>query len=237
MIGGVVSTSVTAKLKARDTSVALKIGMAVSGVIFVLFILMHMYGNLKMFAGKAAYNDYAEHLRTFGEPILPYGGLLWILRVVLVVALVVHAYAAFALWHRAGVARGTRYKVHRRTVQTYASRTMRWGGIILLAFIVFHILQFTTLTIQLGGDYHAITPFDRMVVSFSLWYVWLAYLIAMVALTLHVRHGVWSAMATFGANNRRRQHAINVVAVAIAAVVLVGFMLPPTAVLLGWVSA
>ena len=236
MITNVVSTTVTTKSKARDTSVALKIGMAVTGIIFVLFILMHMYGNLKMFAGADAYNGYAEHLRTFGEPILPYEGLLWILRIVLLASLILHAYAAFTLWKRAGAARGSKYVAKRTLAQTYASRTMRWGGVILLLFIIFHILQFTTLTVQLGGDYHAITPYDRMVVAFNLWYVWLVYLIALLSLTMHVRHGVWSALATLGANRERRQDTINVVAIVVAAIVLVGFMLPPTAILLGWIG-
>ncbi|OKL55119.1 succinate dehydrogenase [Bowdeniella nasicola] len=231
-----VSTTVTTKRKARDTSVALKIGMAVSGILFVLFILMHMYGNLKMFAGAQAYNDYAEHLRTFGEPILPYEGLLWILRIVLLAALILHAYAAFTLWHRAGQARGSKYAVKRTLAQTYASRTMRWGGVILLLFIIFHILQFTTLSIEIGGDYHSITPYERMVVAFQQWYVWLIYLIAIASLAMHVRHGVWSAMATLGGNKKRRQDTIHLVAIFVAAIVFVGFMLPPTATLFGWVS-
>nr|WP_284500849.1 succinate dehydrogenase cytochrome b subunit [Bowdeniella massiliensis] len=236
MITNVVSTTVTTKRKARDTSVALKIGMAVSGILFVLFILMHMYGNLKMFAGAQAYNDYAEHLRTFGEPILPYEGLLWILRIVLLAALILHAYAAFSLWHKASSARGSKYVARRTLAQTYASRTMRWGGVILLLFIIFHILQFTTLTIQLGGNYLQMTPYDRMVVAFGEWYVWVIYLIAILALTMHVRHGVWSAMATLGGNKKRRQDTIDLVAIFVAAIVLVGFMLPPTAILFGWIS-
>ena len=71
--------------------------MAGTGLVFVGFVLLHMYGNLKLLSGEVAYNTYAEHLRTFGEPILPYGGLLWILRVVLIVCLVGHLYAAFSL--------------------------------------------------------------------------------------------------------------------------------------------
>ncbi|MDO5701639.1 MAG: succinate dehydrogenase cytochrome b subunit [Bowdeniella nasicola] len=232
------STTMTTKPKARGTTVALKIGMAVSGLIFVLFILMHMYGNLKMFAGETAYDEYAEHLRTFGEPILPYEGLLWILRIVLLAALLLHAHAAFSLWARARKARASSYEVKRTLAQTYASRTMRWGGVILLLFIVFHILQFTTLTLQLGGDYHAagVGPYARMVLAFNQWYVYLIYLIAIAALAMHVRHGCWSLFATLGGNKKRRQDTINVVAIFIAAIVFVGFMLPPTAILFGFIS-
>lgn len=210
--------------------------MAVTGIIFVLFILMHMYGNLKMFAGAEAYNEYAHHLRTFGEPILPYEGLLWILRIVLLACLVLHVYAAARLWRRAKAARGTSYEVKHTLAQTYASRTMRWGGVILLLFIIVHILQFTTLTLQFGGDYTQIEPYARMVVAFENWWVYLIYLVAIASLCMHVRHGVWSAMATLGGNKKRRQDTINLVAILVAALVFVGFMLPPTAILFGWIG-
>ncbi len=87
------------------TTIALKILMAVSGVIFIGFVLLHMYGNLQAFAGHDAFNEYAEHLRTFGQPMLPYTGLLWVIRIVLVVSLIVHVYAAVVLWRRARAAR------------------------------------------------------------------------------------------------------------------------------------
>jgi len=210
--------------------------MALTGVIFVLFVLMHMYGNLKMFGGPEAYNGYAEHLREFGEPILPRNGLLWILRVVLAVSVAVHAYSAFSLWNRARLARGSRYVAKRSLATSYAVRTMRWGGVIILSFVLFHLLHFTTLTIEIGGDYQALSPYERMIVSFEHWWVWLAYLTVMVTLAFHVRHGVWSALATFGANKQRREMAINIIAVAVAALLVIGFMLPPTAILLDFIN-
>lgn len=211
--------------------------MAVSGIIFVLFVLMHMYGNLKMFAGQAAFNGYAEHLRELGEPYLGYGWALWILRVALVVALLIHIDAAARLWLRARRARATKYQAGRTALaQTYASRTMRWGGVILLLFIIFHILQFTTMTVELGKAASADNPYTRVVYSFQEWYVWLIYLIAMLALAMHIRHGVWSALATLGANKKRRQVMINMVAIAVAAVIFIGFMAPPTAILFGLIG-
>ena len=83
--------------------------MAGTGLVFVGYVLLHMYGNLKTLSGEEAFNTYAEHLRTFGEPILPYGGLLWIVRVVLIVCLFGRLYAAFSLWSRAGTARRTKW--------------------------------------------------------------------------------------------------------------------------------
>ena len=111
--------------------------MAGTGLVFVGFVLLHMYGNLKLLSGEVAYNTYAEHLRTFGEPILPYGGLLWILRVVLIVCLVGHLYAAFSLWARAGNARRTRYSAARTAMRT---AWMRWGGVAILLFLIWHLL-------------------------------------------------------------------------------------------------
>ncbi len=229
-------TTLTRSTRARETTVAMKILMAVTGVIFVLFVLMHMYGNLKMFAGPEAYNGYAEHLREFGEPILPREGLLWILRVALFTSVVVHGYSAFSLWNRARKARGTPYVNKHPIATSYAVRTMRWGGVIILAFVVFHLLHFTTLHIEIGGDYQALSPYERMIVSFEFWWLWLAYLVVMVTLAFHVRHGVWSSFATFGANKKRRERAINLVAILAALLLVVGFMLPPTAILLDFIN-
>ncbi|MFD1506606.1 succinate dehydrogenase cytochrome b subunit [Georgenia yuyongxinii] len=232
----VTTTAPTRPRRARNTTVALKVTMAVTGVLFVLFVLLHMYGNLKAFSGQEAFDGYAAGLRTLLYPYLPHEGFLWIQRAVLVIALVVHVAAAATLWRRARGARHTRYVMHKRQVQTYASRTMRWGGLIILAFVIFHLLQFTTLTINVGGTFDS--PYQRLVEAFQPehWYVYLAYLVAILALTMHVRHGVWSGLQTLGASNRRRQRAINLAAYAVAAVLLVGFMAPPTAILLGFVN-
>ena len=134
------------------TTIALKILMAVSGGVFILFVLLHMYGNLKAFAGHDAYNEYAHHLRTFGEPMLPHEGLLWVIRAsCCVVSLVVHVYAAVALWRRARVARTTPYVMKKHTGATQASRLMRWGGVTLLLFIVWHLLNFTVGKVNVDG--------------------------------------------------------------------------------------
>ncbi|GAA1633279.1 succinate dehydrogenase cytochrome b subunit [Georgenia ruanii] len=230
----VTTTAPTRPRRARYTTVALKASMAVTGVIFVLFVLLHMYGNLKAFAGQEAFDGYAASLRTLLYPYLPHEGFLWIQRVVLVVALVVHFAAAVTLWARARAARHTRYVMHKRQVQTYSSRTMRWGGLIILAFVIFHLLQFTTLTINVGGTFDS--PYQRLVAAFGVWYVWLAYLVAIVMLSMHVRHGVWSAAQTLGQNNRRRQRGLNLAAYVVAGLLLVGFMAPPTAILLGFLN-
>src|SRR5688500_17038094 len=122
--------------------------MAVSGIAFIGFVLLHMYGNLKAFAGHDAFNEYAEHLREIGEPLLPHAGLLWTTRVGLLVALVVHVYCAVTLWRRAGSARTVKYVVKKNRSSTFSSRWMRWGGVTILLFLVWHLLNFTIVKVN-----------------------------------------------------------------------------------------
>lgn len=214
--------------------------MAITGLILIGYLVAHMYGNLKIFAGEAAFNDYAHHLRTLGEPILPYSGALWVIRVVLIVGVLAHMYAAFSLWSRAHKARGStrRYRSSksRRGVQrTYASFTLRWGGVVILLFVIYHLLHLTWNTIHPGGA--AAEPFDRVVNGFQIWSVVLVYTIAMIAVGFHLRHGMWSALTTLGANTSSlARQRLNILAYAVAGVLTVGFLLPPFAILFGFVS-
>ncbi|WP_223405148.1 succinate dehydrogenase cytochrome b subunit [Occultella gossypii] len=220
----------------------LKVAMAISGVILVLFLLAHMYGNLKVFEGQDAFDGYSHHLRELGEPILPYSGALWIIRVVLLAAIVVHAVSAITLWRRArratGGKGGARYassKAPRGAQRSYASFTLRWGGVTILLFVIYHLLHLTTNTIAPGGA--SDSPFERVVNGFSIWWVVLSYTIALIALAFHLRHGIWAAMATLGANTSpTRRKNLNIIAVVVAAVIVVGFLVPPFAVLLGLVG-
>jgi succinate dehydrogenase / fumarate reductase cytochrome b subunit len=214
--------------------------MAVTGLILISYLMAHMYGNLKAFAGPEAFNEYAHHLRTLGEPILPYSGALWVIRVVLIISVLGHMYAAFSLWSRARKARGglRRYysnKARLGVQRTYASFTLRWGGVVILLFVIYHLLHLTWNIVHPGGA--AAEPYDRLVNGFQIWSVVLAYTIAVIAVGLHVRHGTWSALTTLGANTsslaRRR---LNVLAYAVAGLVTVGFLLPPFAILFGFVS-
>jgi len=214
--------------------------MAVTGLILIGYLLAHMYGNLKVFSGPEAFNEYAHHLRNLGEPILPYSGVLWIIRVILIVSIVAHMYAAFTLWSRARKARGGLRRYHsnkaRLGVQrTYASFTLRWGGVVIVLFVIYHLLHLTWNIIHPGGA--AAEPYDRVVNGFQIWWVVLAYTIAVLAVGLHVRHGTWAALATLGANTsslaRRR---LNLLAYAVAGLLTIGFLLPPFAILFGFVS-
>lgn len=235
------STLTPAQVSARRTTVALKILMAVTGAFFVFYVLAHMYGNLKVFGGQAAFDDYAHHLRTLGEPILPYSGFLWLFRMALLAALLGHAYSAFALWNRAGKARSQRYAVRAAGLAAWRSSAMRWGGVALLLFLVFHLVQFTVPKVNFNSSVSEATigtsPYQLVVASFALWWVVLIYLLALIALALHLHHGVWSAAQTLGwTGSPASRERAKLFATFLAALVAVGFALPPLAILFGFVK-
>ena len=222
--------------RAARTTIALKIAMAASGLVFVGFVLLHMYGNLRAFSGHDAFNEYAEHLRTLGEPMLPHTGALWIIRVVLLLSLVVHVSSAFALWHRAGKARRVKYAMKKRTGATYASLLMRWGGVTLLLFIVWHLLNFTVGKVNVAGG-PTNDPYNLLMDSFATWWLTLIYLLAMAMLGAHLHHGIWSAMQTLGwTGSARARRLAKGVGLTLAIVITVGFSLVPVAVLFGAIS-
>lgn len=207
--------------------------MAASGVIFILFVLAHMYGNLKAFAGHDAFNEYAHHLRVLGEPMLPHEGALWLFRVVLLLALVVHVYAALTLWQRAKRARPVQYAVKKHTGATFASRMMRWGGVTLLLFIIWHLLNFTIGKVNVSGG-PTNDPYNLLVDTFDTWWLTLIYLAAMAMLGAHLHHGIWSAAQTLGwAGTQRARDRAKIVAFSVAVIVTVGFSLVPIFVLAG----
>ena len=233
-------TSLTPPRVAARSTVALKALMAVTGLILIGYLLAHMYGNLKVFSGETAFNDYAHHLRELGEPILPRSGALWIIRVVLLVAVLAHMYAAFKLWRRAQRARGgvQRYYSNRARTgvqRTYASFTLRWGGVIIALFVLYHLMHLTWNIVAPGGP--APEPYDRLVNGFRIWWVVAVYTVAMVAVGFHLRHGVWAALTTLGANvSSLARQRLNLLAYAVAGVITIGFLLPPYAIVFGLVS-
>ncbi|GGX87304.1 succinate dehydrogenase [Streptomyces minutiscleroticus] len=217
-----------------DSSVGKKTVMAVSGLVMLAYLVVHMLGNLKIFFGSDEFNGYAHWLRTLGEPFLHHEWALWIVRVVLVVAVVAHAVSAYQLSRRDIRARPSKY-VHKRARASYATRTMRWGGIILGLFIVWHILDLTTGTVHADG-FQAGHPYQNVVDTFSTWYGNVIYIVAMLALGLHVQHGFWSAAQTLGVGSRARDRALKTVANVLALVLTLGFVSVPVAVMTGVVS-
>lgn len=207
------------------STIGKKVIMAVTGLVMAGFLVLHMLGNLQAFDGAARINAYSAFLHGTGE-------LLWLARAVLLVAVVLHIDAAIQLTRIARAARPQAYAERRSQVATVASRSLRWGGVILAAFIVFHILHMTTGTVHpsfVPGDvYH------NLVSGFLVWPVAVFYLVAMAALGLHLYHGVWSSARTLGIVRPSPHSLHRPVAIVAAVVVAVGFALIPIAVLAGW---
>ncbi|MFE2010385.1 succinate dehydrogenase [Streptomyces sp. NPDC059491] len=208
--------------------------MAVSGLIMLGYLVAHVAGNLKVFFGPEEFNGYAHWLRVLGAPVLHHEWALWIVRLVLVAAVVAHAVSAYQLSRRDVRARPTAY-VHRRRRASYATRTMRWGGIVLALFIVWHILDLTTGTVHPGG-FEEGRPYQNVIDTFSTWYGNVIYIVAMLAVGLHVRHGFWSAAQTLGVGSARRERLLRGLANTLAIVLTAGFVSVPVGVMTGVVS-
>lgn len=205
-----------------------KILVATSGMFLAAFVILHALGNLKALqgpnsGGEAAVDKYAHFLRDVGEPAIPYSGLLWVVRAILLVALVVHVVGVSQLIARNRAAQPGRTPVIQRSL---ASRTMALSGFLLLAFIVFHILQFTTLTIDptplTGGEVYA-----NLYGVFQEWWLTLIYVAMMGVLFLHLRHALWSLLQTMGWEKPDRNPAFRRGATATALFVAVAFAAVP----------
>lgn len=244
------------------STVGKKVIMAVTGVLLLGFVLVHMWGNLKLFQGPTAINMYAEHLRLLGEPILGYEQGLWIARVVLLVAVLLHIWSAAQLWKLSNDGRPDSYS-QRKPVQpayTYAAYTMRWGGVLIALFIIFHILHFTLGVVGYWGEAHFEHPFtytetrmvdgevvgeeivsvysvyENVVLGFQVWPVALFYIIAQLALGLHIFHGAWSMFQTLGLNNESYTFFWRGLALVLALAIVVGNISLPVAVLAGIIT-
>ncbi|MER6949703.1 succinate dehydrogenase cytochrome b subunit [Nonomuraea sp. NPDC000554] len=210
--------------------------MAVTGAVMVLFLVLHMLGNLKIFLGRDSFNEYAEALRTLLEPIAPYRTVLTILEIGLVASVVLHMWAAISLARRAHHARPVKYVAKKSQATGYVTHIMRFGGITILLFLVWHLLDLTFGVVNPKGFDSA--PADRMIAGFaaSRWWVTVVYLVAVVMVGLHLRHGIWSAFQTLGWANRNRYRALKGIAALVSAVLVIGFLAPPLAITFGVVK-
>ncbi len=213
-----------------DSSVGKKVVMAATGLIGVLYVIGHMIGNLQLFQGAERFNAYGRLLHG------PLNELLWVVRVVLLVAVILHVVAAWQLTLRDRQARPTAYAKRTPQVSTWASRTMRWGGLLLLAFIVLHILHFTTGTIRPAGVFVRGDVYGNVVAGFRIPWVTAFYVVSMLALGLHLYHGAWSAFRSLGAAPPSPRPLRRRLALLIAVLVALGFAVVPLAVLVGLVG-
>ena len=207
-----------------DSTVGKKAVMAVTGTLLVGFVIAHMLGNLQMFIGADAMNRYAAFLKSTGE-------LLWVARGGLLVAAALHITAAYQLTMINRAARPDGYAKTVPAASTLASRTMRFGGVLLLAFLVFHIGHFTTGTFHPAFSHTMV--YGNVILGFRSPLVSLFYLAAMAALGLHLYHGAWAGFRTLGVAKRSPNPRERRIAQGIALVVWAGFSSIPVAVWLG----
>lgn len=216
------------------TTVGKKFVMAVTGVMLVGFVFVHMVGNMKIYFGEAKFNHYAEWLREVGSPVFAHEQFLWIARAGLLLAVALHVTAALQLTLAGLAARPVAYAAKENIETTYAARTMRFGGVLLALFVVYHILHFTIGCVGFGpGGFQATSPYRNVVRGFSVWYVSAFYAAAMAMLGLHLYHGIWSLFQTLGVSNIRSSEAYRAVAAVIALLVSVANVSIPVSVLLG----
>jgi succinate dehydrogenase / fumarate reductase cytochrome b subunit len=215
------------------SSIGKKAIMAVTGLILFGWIFLHMVGNLKLYTGPVHMNEYAHFLKAIGAPAVPESGVLWMMRLLLLACVVFHIHAAYALTRMSAAARPIGYRDRQYVKASYASRTMRWGGVIILLFIIYHVLHFTT-----GQAHHAFVKDDaygNVVRGFQVWWIAAIYIIANLALGLHLYHGVWAMWGSVGIINPRVEAWRRAFATAFAVLITLGNVSFPLAVLTGFV--
>jgi len=215
------------------SSIGKKALMAITGVIWIGYVVLHMYGNLKVFQGAEYFNEYAEGLRHLGAPVFGYLHLLTLARIILVAALVIHVWAAFVLYQQAWTARPASYASRKIVQANYAALTMRYGGILLVLFVLFHLMQLTWGVPGVSSDFIPGDAYHNVIAAFQAWPVVVVYLLALVALGFHLFHGTWSMFQTLGLNSREWDASIRGLAWLVAIVVPVGFAVVPVAVQFG----
>ncbi len=209
--------------------------MAVSGIILLGYVLAHMVGTLKVFLGEEQINTYAEWLRDLGEPALPRTVVLWAMRTVLIAAFFFHILAAYQLTRMNHAARPVKYQSPRDyAAANFASRTMRWTGVIVLLFLIYHLLDQTWGPANpefVRGD-----PYHNMFYSFDRVPVAIVYILACIALGIHMFHGAWAMFNSLGINNPKYNIWKRYFAGAFSVVVTVGYVSMPLLIVTGAVS-
>lgn len=208
-----------------QSTIGKKIVMAVTGIVGILFVIGHMSGNFLMFKGQGAMHDYALLLRTS----MP---LLWAVRIGLIVAVALHALAAYQLTMISRAARPDAYAVRKPQVTTLAAKTIRWGGVLLLVFLVYHILHMTLGTVH--PQFTHLDPYNNLSIGLRNPAVAAFYVVAMLALGLHLYHGTWAVFRTLGVARPSQTPLKRRLALVLAILVAAGFAAIPIATLAGF---
>ena len=215
------------------SSVGKKILVALTGIVLYGFVVVHMIGNLKVFLGREHFDAYARFLREVGEPALAHGQALWLFRIVLLGAVGVHLLLTWQLTRMSWAARRNGYEADSDLSFSYASRTMRWGGVIIALFVVYHLLDLTWGTVHPG--FRRDSPYLNVVSGFRVWWISLVYIAAMVPLGLHMYHGLWSLTQTLALDLPAVKRWRRPFSAGLALVVVIGNISIPVAVLAGMV--
>lgn len=214
-----------------QTTIGKKVVMAVTGLILFAYVFVHMLGNLKIFSGPEYINAYGVFLREVGYPLFAHESLLWIARVVLLASVGLHIWAAYQLTRLDLAGRPVHYQDRKNLASSFAARTMRWSGVILGLFIVYHVLHLTTG--MLHGSFRQGDIYNNVVSGFRNPIVSLVYIVSQVALVLHLYHGVWSLSQTMGWRSSVNNSLWKGFAAVSAVVIGAGNISIPLAVLLG----
>lgn len=211
------------------STIGKKVIMGLTGLIGIAFVIGHALGNLQAFQGAAALNAYAAFLKSSAA-------LLWTMRIGLIVAVALHVLMALQLWTRANAARPVGYARRVPQVSTFAARTIRLGGVLLLLFIPFHILHFTTGTIRPAGVYSPADVYGNIVSGFRVLWVSVFYILAMTALLFHLYHGAWSSLRSLGLAKPTPDPLARRASLGIALAVWIAFVAVPIGVLAGLIG-
>ncbi len=206
-----------------------KVVMAVTGAMMFLFVIGHLLGNLQVFEGPEKINAYGHFLHSIGE-------VLWIVRITLILAIVLHITATIQLALRSKRARPIGYSRKEAINSSYASRTMYWSGPIVLAFIIFHLLQFTAGYIHPEARFVEGDVYQNLVSGFQVWWVSAWYIFAIILLGFHMRHGIWSMFQSVGLAHPRHTKTLKRAALLIATLIVLGYISIPISILLGLVK-
>jgi len=216
-----------ARNRLLDSTIGKKAVMAITGLMLVGFVIGHMVGNLQIYLGQ-------QKLDAYGALLHSMPGLLWGARAALLLAVTLHIVSAVQLAALQQKARPTPYAKKKSINSTYASRTMYWSGPILLAFIIYHLLHFTTGTVLPGYEFGAV--YRNAIIGFSNPLVSAFYIVSMILLGLHLYHGIWSMLQTLGINHPTYTPIFRRIAAGIAIIVAVGNISIPISVLAGVVK-
>jgi succinate dehydrogenase / fumarate reductase cytochrome b subunit len=209
------------------STVGKKVVMGITGLIGALFVLGHMAGNLQVFEGSDVFNRYSQLLRTSME-------LLWTVRIVLILAVIFHVVAAYQLARTSLRSRPVGYARWKAVNSTIASRTMRWTGPILIIFIIYHLLHFTTGTLH--DDFIEGDVYHNVLSAFRIWWVSAIYIVAMLALSLHLYHGIWSLSQSLGLSHPKYSQGVRSLATILTIIIVAGFIAVPVSVLSGFIQ-